>query len=67
VDGRTGPAMTIEPRSDAGERSHLPGNFFIICVDGIFTTLFECLFTNVFDVIAQTQMIPCVYRRCNAD
>src|SRR5713101_1301261 len=42
-------------------------NFFIIFVDGIFTTLFERLFTNVFDVTAQTQVIPCVYRGCNAD
>jgi hypothetical protein len=41
--------------------------FFIIFVDGIFTTLFEWLFTNVFDVTAPTQVIPCVYRRCNAD
>jgi hypothetical protein len=29
--------------------------------------LFECPFTNVFDVTAQTQVIPCVYRGCNAD
>ena len=36
--------------------------FFIIFVDGIFTTLFVCLFTNVFDVTAQTQAIACVYR-----
>jgi len=41
--------------------------FFIIFVDGIFTTLFEWLFTNVFDVTAPTQVIPCVYRGCNAD
>jgi len=43
------------------------GKIFIIFVDGIFTTLFECLFTNVFDVTAQTRVIPCVYRGCNAD
>ena len=41
--------------------------FFIIFVDGIFTTLFGWLFTNVFDVTAPTQVISCVYRRCNAD
>jgi hypothetical protein len=29
--------------------------------------LFEWLFTNVFDVIAQTRAISCVYRACNAD
>jgi hypothetical protein len=41
--------------------------FFIIFVDGIFTTLFGWLFTNVFDVTAPTQANPCVYRGCNAD
>jgi len=35
--------------------------FFIIFVDAIFTTLLERLFTNVFDVIAQTAAISCVY------
>jgi hypothetical protein len=45
----------------------VPGkNFFIIFVDAIFTTLFEPLFTNVFDVIAQTQAFPCLYRAGNA-
>jgi len=34
--------------------------FFIIFVDRIFTTLFECPFTNVFDVTAPTQVISCV-------
>jgi hypothetical protein len=33
---------------------------FIIFVDAIFTTLFERLFTNVFDVNAQTPAFPCV-------
>ncbi len=61
------PAMTMEPRSDAGEKIAPAKIFFIIFVDGIFTTLFECPFTNVFDVTAQTQVFPCVYRRCNAD
>jgi hypothetical protein len=36
-------------------------NFFIIFVDAIFTTLFERLFTNVFEVIAQIAAISCVY------
>jgi hypothetical protein len=40
---------------------------FIIFVDRIFTTLFERLFTNVFDVIAQNPAIPCVYRARHAD
>jgi len=57
----------MEPRSDAGEKIALAKIFFIIFVDGIFTTLFECPFTNVFDVTAQTQVFPCVYRGCNAD
>jgi hypothetical protein len=35
--------------------------FFIIFVDAIFTTLLERLFTNVFDVIAQTATISCLY------
>jgi hypothetical protein len=29
--------------------------------------LFEPLFTNVFDVIAQSEAIACLYRACNAD
>ena len=33
----------------------------------IFTTLFMCLFTNVFDEVAQTPANSCVYRKCNAD
>jgi hypothetical protein len=66
VDGRDEPGHDDGTRSDAGETSRRR-NFFIIFVDGIFTTLFECLFTNVFDVTAQTQVIPCVYRGCNAD
>jgi hypothetical protein len=41
--------------------------FFIISVDAIFTTLFEWLFTNVFDVIARIRAISCVYRARNAD
>jgi hypothetical protein len=46
---------------------HVQQQIFIIFVDGIFTTLFEWLFTNVFDVTAPTQVNPCVYRGCNAD
>jgi hypothetical protein len=40
---------------------------FAIFVDAIFTTLFERLFTNVFDVMAQSQAIACLYRARNAD
>jgi hypothetical protein len=46
---------------------HMQQQIFIIFVDGIFTTLFGWLFTNVFDVTALTQVNPCVYRGCNAD
>ena len=34
-----------------------PRNFFIIFVDAIFTTLFEPLFTKVFDVTDASEMI----------
>jgi hypothetical protein len=40
---------------------------FIIFVDAIFTTLFERLFTNVFDVTSANEGNSCVYRACNAD
>jgi hypothetical protein len=40
---------------------------FIIFLHAIFTTLFMCLFTNVFDEVAQTPANSCVYRMCNAD
>jgi hypothetical protein len=43
-----------------------PENFFIIFVDAIFTTLFERLFTNVFDVIAAKSANHCVCRACHA-
>ena len=42
-------------------------NLFIIFVHAIFTTLFMCLFTNVFDEVVQTPANSCVYRMCNAD
>jgi hypothetical protein len=42
-------------------------NIFIIFVDGIFTTLFERLFTNVFDVIGAKSANHCVCRARNAD
>jgi hypothetical protein len=42
-------------------------NFFINFVDRIFTTLFERLFTNVFDVTEANAAISCVYRACHAD
>ncbi len=42
-------------------------NFFIIFVDAIFTTLFERLFTNVFDVTSANAAISWLYRASNAD
>jgi hypothetical protein len=47
--------------------SRAAGIFFITFVHAIFTTSFVCLFTNVFDVIARSPAISCVYRMCNAD
>jgi hypothetical protein len=42
-------------------------NFFINFVDRIFTTSFEPLFTNVFDVSRPAAANYCVWRACNAD
>jgi len=42
---------SLKPR-DCCNKIYTPQQFFIIFVDRIFTTLFERLFTNVFDVIA---------------
>jgi hypothetical protein len=52
---------TPRARSDAGNKP--AKNFFIIFVDVIFTILFERMFTNVFDVIAQTMRILACIRR----
>jgi len=41
--------------------------FFIIFVDGIFTTSLQRAFTNVFDASARNAAIACVYRAGNAD
>ncbi len=49
----------------SGVRFCMPA--FIICVDAIFTTLFERLFTNDSDVIGANRANACVYRACNAD
>jgi hypothetical protein len=49
-------------RNDAGDIFVCPLRIrFIIFVDAIFTTLFERLFTKVFEVIAQTTAISCLY------
>jgi hypothetical protein len=41
--------------------------FFIICVERIFTTSGEPLFTNVFNVIAEIDTAACLCRAGNAD
>jgi hypothetical protein len=51
------------PSRDEGDKPI----FFIIFVDRIFTSLFERPFTKVFEVIAQSTTIPCLYRACHAD
>jgi hypothetical protein len=56
----------MEPGSDRRKNSSRR-IFFIIFVDRIFTTLFECLFTNVFDVIGASQANSCLYHAGNAD
>jgi hypothetical protein len=57
-----------EPRSVTEENPRLlPENFFIIFVDAIFTTLFERLFTKLFDVTSANPSGSCVYRACHAD
>ena len=58
--------MLMEPGSDRRKNSSRR-IFFIIFVDRIFTTLFECLFTNVFDVIGASQANSCLYHAGNAD
>ncbi len=35
-------------------------NFFIIFVDGMFTTFIACLFTNTSDAIRENPAISCV-------
>jgi len=62
----SGFASVDAPRNDK-VKNHAAKNFFIIFVDAIFTILFERLFTNVFDVIAQTTANHCLYPMGNAD
>jgi hypothetical protein len=54
-------AATMELRSCAGKDSRGAKILFITFVDAMFTTLFERLFTKVFDLIRQTSAIACVY------
>ena len=57
------PAMTIVSIPRAKQRfPYLTRrtNFFIIFVDGIFTTFIAWLFTNAFDAIRENPAISCV-------
>jgi len=53
-------AMTMEPRSDAGEKIAPAKIFFIIFVDGMFTTFIERSFTNTSHAIGESCAICCV-------
>jgi hypothetical protein len=58
----------LRPRTSAERRTTQTATFsFIIFVDAIFTTLFERLFTKVFDAETQTAALSCVYRARHAD
>jgi hypothetical protein len=72
VDGRDKPGHNDGTAASAvvtrrTKYAHLPKFFFIIFVDAIFTTLFERLFTNVFDVTSANAAISWLCRACNAD
>ena len=47
-------------RAITGSRVHTTHNFFIIFVDGIFTTFIACLFTNTSHAIRENPAISCV-------
>ena len=47
-------------RSVLGSRTHAARNFFIIFVDGMFTTFIARLFTNAFDASRKNSAIACV-------
>jgi hypothetical protein len=49
------------------EKSRPEKSLFVIFVDRIFTNSFGRVFTNVFDVIAQTPAISWLYPACNAN
>jgi hypothetical protein len=69
VDGRHKPGHdeVLRSRSRLFRCDTSLEKFFIIFVDGIFTTLFERPFTNTFDASARNAAIACVYRAGNAD
>jgi hypothetical protein len=59
---RDGLPRRCAPRNDderAGSNSH-ECNFFILFVDGMFTTFIERAFTNIFEANAQKSALHCV-------
>ena len=50
-----------------GSRIHKVKNFFIIFVDGIFTTFIARLFTNTSDAIGENPAMSCVSHAGHAD
>jgi hypothetical protein len=67
VQLHSGVCVFDAPRNDTGTIRAQQKNFFIVFVDAIFTTLFERLFTKLFDVTDANRDGCCVYRACNAD
>ena len=63
---RVCPAMTADARRLGPQFARAIKILFIIFVDAIFTTLFEWLFTNVFDVIGAKSANDCVCRARHA-
>ncbi len=67
ANARSGMTAIAAIRNYAGNNFAPHPIIFIIFVDAIFTTLFERLFTNVFDVIGARSANHCVCRACHAD
>jgi hypothetical protein len=68
-DGAQAPDPEVRPSgfdAFASPRNDEVEFLFIIFVDGIFTNLFEPLFTNIFDAPAQSAASSCVYRARHA-
>jgi hypothetical protein len=60
----------VPPKSfptQLGSRDRMSQYFFIILVDGMFTTFIAHLFTNVFDAIGELRVRSCVSHARHAD
>jgi hypothetical protein len=53
--------------ANTGTRNYAGANFFISCIDAIFTTLFARPFTKLFDVNRAKPGNTCLWRAGNAD